>query len=348
MKSMMRAAIWHGEPQLKVQLWEKPEVGPGQVLVRVAYAGICSSDIHILNNGLPREAVHPPRVIGHECSGVVEAVGSLVRSVKVGDRVTGNPVGPCGVCYYCRNKMEHFCENPFSIIRGPGEGVYAEYLVFQEKQVYKLPGHVSLKHGALVEPLSVAIHAVEQAEIALGSTCVIIGAGVIGLLISAIARKRGCAKIIMSDPNEARRRLALEMGADYVVDPAKQNLQECVLAWTENLGADVCVEVVGSPLLIEQSPSLVRHGGTVLLVGWPPREAEVKIHPFLIYRYEVQIKGAQLSPYCFHKAVNMLDQIDAERFISHVYSLEQINEAFELQRSGRGLRILIEIAGEKG
>lgn len=347
METMMRAAVWHGEPELKVQAWKKPEIQPDQVLVRVAYAGICASDVHILNNGLPREAVKPPRVIGHECAGVVEAVGGRVRSVKAGDHVTGNPVGSCGACYYCRNQMEHFCERPFSIIRGPGEGTYAEYIVFQEKQIYKLPETIPLKHGALTEPLSVAVHAVEQAGIALGSTCVIIGAGVIGLMIAAIARKRGCARIIMSDPNELRRRQALELGADCAVDPAREDLRTRVLEWTEGRGADVCIEAVGSPRLIEQCPALVRCGGTVLLVGWPPREASVSINPFLIYRYEVQIKGSQLSPYCFGKAAALLDQVGIERFISHVYPLERINEAFEMQRSGKGLRILIEIAGEQ-
>lgn len=340
----MKAAVWHGEPSLVVQQWEKASIEADEVLVRVAFAGICASDVHILNNGLPRDAVTPPRVIGHECAGTVEAVGAQVKTVAVGDRVAGNPVGACGACYYCHNKMENFCENPFSIIRGPAQGCFAEYVVFKDRQITKLPQGISLKQGALMEPVSIAVHCVDKADVQTGDCCVIIGGGPIGLMIADMARHRGAGKIILSDPNPARRKAAETFGADVVVDPQSEDLLQVVHKHTENRGADICVEAVGVPALIEQCPALVRYGGTVLLVGWPPRDAKVSISPFLFYRYEVQIKGAQLSPYTFDKTARFMERFELDKYISHVYKLDDINEAFDMQRSQQGLRILIDMS----
>jgi 2-desacetyl-2-hydroxyethyl bacteriochlorophyllide A dehydrogenase len=342
----MQAAVWYGEPSLTIRQWEIPEIADDEVLVRVAYAGICGSDLHILNNGLPRSAVSPPRIIGHEFSGIVECVGRSVRSTKPGDRVSGSPVGACGACYYCKNAMEHLCENPFSVIRGPGQGCFAEFVALKDRQVSIIPDAVSLQYGALFEPVSVAVHAVDQANVQIGDCCFVIGAGPIGLLIVSVLRLRGCGKILVSEPNAERRAKASAVGADFVMDPMEQDMLQFVREHTQNRGADKCLEVVGAPHLIEQGFHSVRHGGTLLLVGWPPKESTVSIEPFMIYRYEIQIKGTQYAPYSLDKTANILHRLDLGQYISRIYPLEQISEAFEMQKKAQGLKILLDVNGE--
>ena len=237
--------------------------------------------------------------------------------------------------------MEHFCEHPSSIIRGPLQGCFAEYVLIKSKQVYKIPETMSLKKAALLEPTSIAVHAIDKAEVRTGEVVVIIGGGPIGLLIANMARIAGAATIIISEPSSVRRDYANKFGFNVVVDPTKEDLLQTVLKYSNGKGADVCIEAVGIPSLIEICPSLVRYGGRVLLVGWPPRESSVKINPFLIYRYEIQIRGSQLAPYSFGRALRMLNSLDIDSIITHEFSLSEAAKAFYTQKQRVGLKILI-------
>jgi len=298
----MKCVAWYGGADIRIEEFAVPELEEDEVLVKIAYTGICGSDIHVLNGGLSNKNAAFPLILGHEFSGTVAAFGSKVEDLREGDKVCGNPIGPCGECYFCRNGMENFCTNPYAIIQGPGGvrqrrwGAYAEYIVLKSKQVYKLPANTTLKHGALTEPVSIAVHCMDKAAIKVGETVVVIGGGPIGLLIMQMARLAGAGQVILSEPYEKRRNVAKSTGADIVVDPTREDLKEVVFANTNGLGAEVCIEATGVPALIERSFDLLRFAGRMIQVGWPPVGQTISIEPFKFYRYEFELKGVQLPP----------------------------------------------------
>lgn len=198
-KGKMKSAVWVGKGEVKIEERPIPQPEDDEVLVDVSHTGICASDIHIIAGGLPATAVSPPRIIGHEFSGVVVAFGSKVKGFKEGDKVVAHTSGPCGECYFCQEGEENFCTNLFSVIRGPGQGSFAKYTVVKAKQTYHIPEGISLKDAALVEPAAIAVHCVVRAEIKPGQTVMVIGGGPIGLLTMQIARLAGSSKLILSE-----------------------------------------------------------------------------------------------------------------------------------------------------
>ena len=343
----MKCIAWYGGEDIRIEDVQIPELKEDEVLIKIAYTGICGSDIHVLNGGLSNKEIRFPLILGHEFSGIVSAFGSEVEGLKEGDKVCGNPIGSCGECYFCRNGMENFCTNPYAIIQGPGgcrqrhRGAYAEYIVLKAKQVYKLPENISLKHAALIEPISIAVHCMDKAAIRVGETVVIIGGGSVGQLIMQMARLAGAGCVILSEPNDKRRSVAKSAGADIVVDPCSEDLKEAVLMNTNGLGTEVCIEATGVPALIEQSIGLLKFAGRTIQVGWPPAEKNIQINPFMFYRYELEIKGVQLAPYSFDRAISMVKRLDLEPIITHCFDLTDAMRAFETQKNKDGIKVLM-------
>ena len=206
----MKAAVMVSPGQVEVQDVPEPQIAPDQIKVKIAYCGICGSELHAFQpefqTGKPtfRGPMRAgPRIMGHEASGVIVEVGSATRAgYKVGQRVAMDFRCYCGSCYYCRNKKQHFCERVT-----PASGAYAEYAVYKEDAIYPLPDDVTLEQGALLEPVAVAVHTVDIAAPQPGSTMAILGGGPIGMLILEVARKAGAARILMSEPVAGRREL---------------------------------------------------------------------------------------------------------------------------------------------
>ena len=210
----MKAAIQYAPFDVRVENVPEPKPGPGEIKVKIAYCGVCGTDPEIFDGsfGLMKTPEWPkgPFTYGHEASGVIAELGDgLVQGYQVGQRVAMNFRSYCGGCYYCRNKMEHMCEHV-----SPAGGAFAEYAIYKESAIYPIPDELSLEHGALLEPTTVALHAVDLANIAPGKTVAISGAGTIGLLILEIALRAGAAKVMVSDPIPGKRRLAERLGAD--------------------------------------------------------------------------------------------------------------------------------------
>ena len=334
----MKCITWHGERDLRYGNRIIPDLNEDEVLVKIAYTGICGSDIHLIHNGkLNGKKVENPIVLGHEYSGIVEEVGCAVETVVPGDKVIGNPIAPCGECHYCRNGMENMCTNPFAIITPPGgvrdrqPGAFSQYIRMKGKQLYKIPDDISLKHAALIEPVTIAIHSVDKAQMKSGETVVIVGGGPIGLLILQVARLCGAGKVILSEPQEVRRKLALKLGADIVVNPYKDNLTDVVIKETENRGTEICFEATGVPNLIKDCFSLLAHEGRLIQVGFPEVTETVPIFPFQFYRYEIEYKGVQLAPYCYDRAIRLMNRLDIESMISHCLPLKSFIEALALK-----------------
>lgn len=338
---MMKSAVWIGKGEVKIEEMPVPQPEDDEVLIHVSYTGICASDIHIIEGGLPRTVVTPPRIIGHEFSGVVEGCGWKVKGLQKGDKVVAHPNAPCGACYSCREGEENLCTDVFSVIRGPGQGSFAEYIVVKGRQTYHIPEEISLKDAALVEPTAIALHCVDRAEIRAGQTVVVIGGGPIGLLTMQVARLAGASKLILSEPVAFKRDVAQTLGADIVVDPATQELPKVIQEVTGGLGVDVCIEAVGAPEAIEQGFGLIRDHGRLVIVGWPPSTASITISPFQIYRRELEIRGSFFSPYSFQRAIRILPRLVLQPLVTHCFELTQIDQALEVVKTGRGLKVML-------
>lgn len=340
----MKAAVSKEDGTMVVEDIPEPACGPNRVKVKIAYCGICGSELHRFDpdyTSRPPQFKPPPggfkgpRVGGHEASGTVVEVGEGVMGIEVGDRVGMNFRSPCGTCYYCRNKLEHFCERAI-----PATGSYAEYAVYHPNAIYKLPDDVSLEIGAVLEPVTVAVHTVDLANIRPGGTVAIMGGGPIGLLIMEVAQIAGAAKILVSEPVESRRKLAMELGATAVVDPINGDLMGVAMEMTEGRGFDTVIDASGKIPVAKQMISLADKGATVVWAAMYPVGDEVGVVMSEMYAKELTLRGVFISPYCFPRSVNLLKTLNLEPLIS-IRPIEEITEAFHDLLAGKDMKVLI-------
>lgn len=262
----MKAAIWHAQRDMKMEDIPDPQIGPEEVKVKIMYAGICHTDVYEYLYG-PVTVFNPPLALGHEFSGVVEEVGSKVKGLKKGDRVTGLPYYPCWECYYCKQGAWNMCANP----KAHGmhiNGAYAEYAVFDYRTLYKIADSVTLEEACTIEPMSVATRALNRSGLKKGESVFIVGAGPIGLVLTIGAKQKGAGKIIVSEPLENRRNKALEVGATHVIDPGKDIPAFKVRELTDTLGADVSFDAVGNQATLDTANACTRKLGRVGIVGF--------------------------------------------------------------------------------
>ena len=339
----MKAAIRSQAGDIEVQDVPEPEVGPDQIKVKIAYCGICGSELHMFDpEFIARRVPMPPpppgarpRIMGHEAAGTISALGSNIKGYEVGQRVAMNFRSYCGSCYYCRNKMEHYCQ---AVI--PATGSYAEYAVYHKSAVYALPDNVSMEVAALLEPVSVAVHTIDIANIKPGGTVAILGAGPIGLLIQEVAIIAGAAKVLVSEPVESRRKLAKDLGATVVVDPIKEDLDAAAKKLTDGRGFDTVIDASGKISVAKQALSLADNCATVVWAAMYPNGAEVGVPPSFMYNKELTIRGVFVSPYSFPRALNLLPVLNLKPLIS-IMPIEKISEAFHQLLAGKGVKVLI-------
>lgn len=309
-----------------------------QVLIKVMACGICGTDIHIFS-GLYDAAF--PLIPGHECSGEVVEIGSEVKNLKIGDRIVVDPNVPCGYCSFCQSGRIHLCKNlkPFGVFR---DGGFAQYAVIEESNVLKIPDSLSFEEGALIEPVSCCIRGIQMARFKLGDTCLIHGAGAIGLLNMQLAKKAGASFVIISDPIPQRRALAKKLGADIVVDPQEGGINSRLKAILED-GPDVVMECAGKTLLVEQSVYQVKRGGIVVAFGCCPPNEYAKISPDYLNNNEITVCGSFNNPFTSHAAISVImsGSIDVQSIISHVFPLSKYEEAFSMFGKDQAMKILI-------
>lgn len=246
-----------------------PVIGADDVLVRIKTCGICGSDIHGMDGSSGRRI--PPLIMGHEASGVIEAVGANVRGWRVDDRVTFDSTVYCGECYFCRRGEINLCDNRQVLGVSCGDyrrhGAFAEYLVVPSRILYKLPENLTFEQGAFVEPVSIAVHALERTEVHMGDTAVVVGSGMIGLLVIQVLRAAGYGQVIAVDLDPSRLEHALELGADVGLQANNPDIVAEIRERTGGRGADAAFEVVGIGATTKLSVDSVRKGGQVTLVG---------------------------------------------------------------------------------
>jgi len=341
----VKAAVMVSPGNVQVQDVPEPQMKPNQIKVKIAYCGICGSELHAFQpefqTGIPtfRGPARPssgPRIMGHEAAGTIVEVGAETKAgYKVGQRVAMDFRCYCGSCYYCRNKMNHFCERVT-----PASGGYAEYAVYNEDAIYALPDNVTMEQGALLEPTSVAVHTIDLANIKPGGTLAILGGGPIGMLILEVAVRAGASKILLSEPVEGRRALATKLGATWAVDPTKEDLEQVTAKLTDGRGFDTVIDASGKIAVAKQAVKLADNCGTIVWAAMYPGGAELPVVPSYMYARELTIKSVFVSPYCFNRALNMLPTLDLEPLIS-IKPIEKIHEGIQELLKGQGMKVLI-------
>jgi L-iditol 2-dehydrogenase len=265
----MKALLLTEYQQMQVTDVDEPVVGDDDVLVQVEACGICGSDIHGYDGSTGRRI--PPLVMGHEAAGIVVASGANVTDLAAGSRVTFDSMVSCGKCDFCRSGDANLCDNRMVLGVSCGEyrrhGAFAERISVPRRIVYRLPDTLPFEHAALVEAVSVAVHAANVTPVTLGDTAVVVGAGMIGLLTIQAIRAAGASQVIAVDLNDKRLAVAQELGADEVLRGDQCDVPDKVRQLTGGRGADVALEVVGATPTVQTAIESVRKGGNVTLVG---------------------------------------------------------------------------------
>ncbi len=334
----MKAGVFYGRHDLRVEDWPEPIIGPDEVLLKVAYCGICGSDVHTFEGMQMNIHNRPPgpRVLGHEVSGIVAEIGANVTNCQPGDRVTCIPWTVCGNCAYCRKGLVNHCTNKKLL-----GGAMAEYCVAPAGSVYHLPDGISLRRAVLAEPISCCVWAMDLAQPQNGSTVAVIGAGAMGLVLLLLAKSGGAAVTITSEPNPIRRSLAETLGASLTVNPRETDLLAAVRGVTDGLGADVALEAVGHPATAQDAIRIVRNAGTVVLVGVADPAATLPLSPYEVYQRELTIKGCLTRRLSFDRAVRWLPTLNLDPIVTHVFPLADLPEAMEHARLGKGGKIAV-------
>ncbi len=335
----MRAAIFEGDGRVNVTTKPDPSiVNPDDVIIGVAGNGICGSDLGALAVP-PRIKYKPGIVIGHEAVGTVVEAGPA-SDLKPGDRVVVHPNIYCGRCWYCQNGHRNLCGNQ-QIVGENIDGGTADFLRVPTDRAFKLPDELPFDRASLAEPLGCVLNGTHKSEIHPGESLVLFGAGPIGSLYFMTLKARGAYPVIVAEPAEHRRNAALELGADIVIDPTSEDVQEKVLEATGGLGADVVIDTVGTqaPLAIE----IIRKGGRILVFGVNLKPVETSF--IRVVSKEAKIQGILDAADHLSLAIRLLAQnrIPYERLVTRRFRLDDFNSAVEGGRQGEVLKPLVVI-----
>lgn len=338
----MKGTYFLGNKQFITKETDKKIVGPHDVFIRNMAAGICGTDVHIYHGEEGSAAVTPPVILGHEYSGVVEAIGENVTAVQVGDHVTVDPNMYCGQCDFCRAGKKQLCNNMVAV--GVNfDGGFSEYSVVPERQCFKLAKHLPFEVGAMAEPIACCLHGIDLAEIKPGHHVLVIGGGAIGLIMAQLARLSGAASVIVSEPIEMRRKIALEIGADGVIDPIHEDVKTRFMELTGFDGAEVIIECVGKPIAVQQAINAAAKGAMLMLFSVPGVKDTLQLPLFDIFKKELTIRGSMVNPDTHARAVALLNNnlLIIEPLITHCYPLEQVEQAIHMQMSAESIKVLI-------
>jgi L-iditol 2-dehydrogenase len=332
MKSLLLSEYNH----LEIADMPLPVVGPDEVLVRVEACGICGSDVHGYDGSSGRRI--PPIVMGHEAAGTVAAVGAQVRGYAEGDRVTFDSTVYCGRCSFCLSGDVNLCDNRQVIGVSCGDyrrhGAFAEFVVVPERILYHLPATISFAQAAMLEAVSVALHAVRVSEARGGETALILGAGMIGLLTLQAARAAGCSPVLVADVDATRLELAQQAGADRIINSSTENLLAEVHKHTGGRGVDLAFEAVGRNQTVAAAIDCTRKGGTVTLIG--NIQPEVTLPLQKVVSRQIRLQGSCASAGEYPQAIELIanGKIIVGSLITAIAALEEGPRWFERLHAG--------------
>lgn len=346
----MRAALLTADAQIEICDVPQPTPAPDQVLIRVRWASVCGTDMHIYL-GEFKERVAYPRILCHEFSGEVAAVGAKVSGFKIGDRVVADPIRWCGACPACRDGHYNACCR-LELTGIESDGGFAEYVLSNADKLFRIPDSVSLRTAALTEPYALGVHSVRRARIEPGDKVVILGAGRLGLSVLEVTRLSAINWVAVVDVLAERLEIARQIGADWIINAFKENPLERILSLTDGLGADRVIETVGAAVSVperdwpaQQALKMCRHGGRVVMMGLGQQETPVLWKEVALK--ELEIVGSRVTQGDFPRALDLLagGRFHPELMITREFKLEETAEAFRLleEEPARYIKVLIRI-----
>lgn len=322
----MQSSYYLGDKKFKIAPQQVVELGHDDVQLQVSHCGVCGTDVHIYHGAMDAR-VNIPQPIGHEMSGIVVKMGENVKNVELGDRVVVRPLKSCGDCPACLAGHNHICQNlDFLGIDTPG--AMQQTWQVPANTLHKLPDSVSFEHGAMIEPLAVAVHDVRRGRVKKDDYCVVIGGGPIGLLIGLVAKQKG-ARVLISEVNAFRLDLAKSLGLD-VINPLEQDLLNYVETATNNAGADVVFEVSGTAIGAKTMTELPRTRGRIVMVAIHANAPQIDM--FRFFWRELELVGARVyEAIDFDEAIQLAleKKIPFDAIITEVKPLDQIQEIFD-------------------
>jgi len=343
----MKAVRVYGIEDYRLEETLVPRIGPGEVLVRVLAAGICASDVKTFlgyrvwgSEEIP-PYIETPVIPGHEFVGEVVALGEGAAEkygLSVGDWAVSEQIIPCWQCRFCKRGQYWMCQqhDTYGFKKDRAEGAWAEYMRFPANAInYRVPKDIPPEHGALIEPLACAIHAVERADIHLGDVTVIAGMGPIGLCMLQVARQQGPGLLIALDMKPMRLELARRLGADLAIDVSQEDAVQRVLDLTDGYGCDVYIEATGAGPGVAQGLQMIRKLGT--FVEFSVHAGPVAVDWSIIGDMkELNIHGSHLGPYAYPLAITYLQNgvVDAEALVTHGLPLDKFADGLEIAHQG--------------
>lgn len=351
----MQAVVCHGPKDYRLQRIKRPVAGRNELVIKIAACGICASDCKCHSGaamfwggeGQP-SWVKPPVVPGHEFFGYVEAAGEGAEehfNVRIGDCIIAEQIVPCEKCRYCKSGKYWMCEvhNIFGFQRDVADGGMADYMRIPPTAiVHQIPESLSLEDAALIEPMACAIHTVNRAEIQLDDVVVIAGAGPLGLMMVQIARLKTPKKLVVIDLVQERLNVALQMGADMVINPSDDDAKVIIDSLTDSYGCDVYIETTGVPAGVTQGLELIRKLGRFVEFSVFGKETNAD-WSIIGDRKELDVRGAHLGPYCYPVAIDLFERglVTSTGIVTHAFSLDEWEKAFALANSLDSIKVLL-------
>lgn len=327
----MKALVLTDYFQFEYQDVPEPVCGDGEVLVNVKACAICGSDVHGYDGKSGRR--QPPIIMGHEAAGVITAVGREITAYRPGDRVTFDSTVYCGKCWYCRRGLVNLCEDRMVLGVACDEyrnsGAMAEYVAVPERILYRLPDEVTFHQAAVVEPLSIAVHAAAVSRLKLGDRALVVGAGTIGLLLVQVLKAAGVTELIVSDLDEGKLEVARKLGATCTVCPAKEDLAAVVAARTSGRGADIAFEAVGVSATLNSAIDNVRMNGSVVMVGNVSQKVDFPLQKCVTRQINLQGSCASSGEYDVCLEMIRHGLIDIGSIINKVAPLQEGGSWFD-------------------
>lgn len=331
MKGKMKVAVMEGIGKMGFEERDIPSPKADEVLVKLDYVGICGSDLHYYETGAIGDyVVEPPFVLGHEPGGVVVEVGKDVRHLKVGDRVALEPGKTCGHCEFCKQGKYNLCPDVVFFATPPVDGVFQEYVAHEADLCFKLPENVSTLEGALIEPLAVGFHAAIQGDAHLGQKAVVMGAGCIGLVTTMALKARGVSEVYVVDIMEKRLNKAMELGADGVINGAKENVEERALELTDGKGMDLVVETAGTEITTRQAIRIAKKGSNIVLVGYS-KTGEMTLPMSLVLDKELTFKTVFRYRHIYPMAIDAVasGKVNLKGIVTDIFPLDDVQKAMD-------------------
>lgn len=339
MNHQMTAAVLYGKEDVQIETVDVPEIGRGDVLVRVRAALTCGTDVKVFRRGYHARMIVPPALFGHELGGDIVAMGKDVRGFRMGQRVVAANSAPCGACYYCQHNSENLCEDLLF-----NNGAYAEYIRIPERIVrrnmYEVPDHVSYQDAALVEPLACVLRGLEESGVRAGDTVAVIGLGPIGMMFVRLAKAVCNARVIAIGRRPQQLLRATGMGADEtVLNCEGADVVGPVHDMTGGRGADVVIEAVGLPEVWQLAIKLLRRGGVVNFFGGCPDGTNLSLDTNLLHYSELTCKASfHHTPALIKKALELVSRgyVGAKDFVNHSEPLTNLLQVMQHLMSHNG------------